>query len=76
MLDRVVVAEFLKDELKDDGIRLPRSINFKKFTELFCRYVEDDYYEWLKDNYKSFFEHEPPNWKVIRKKISEMKKSR
>ena len=31
-------------------------------------YVEDDYYEWLKDNFKSFFDHCKPDWEWIREK--------
>ena len=27
---------------------------------------EDDYYEWLKDNFKSFFNHGDPDWEWIR----------
>ena len=37
--------------------------------ETFCQYVEDDYYEWLKDNFKSFFEHGEPDWDWIRGKV-------
>jgi len=29
-------------------------------VETFCKYVEDDYYEWLKDNFKSFFNYGNP----------------
>jgi len=30
--------------------------------------VEDDYYEWLKDNFKSFFDHGNPDWEWIRER--------
>ncbi len=66
MLDRGVVADFLKEEMREQDIKLPRGITFKKLVETFCRYTEDDYYEWLRDNYKSFFNHENPDWKLIR----------
>ena len=39
------------------------------FVETFCKYVEDDDYEWLKDNFKSFFNHGVPDWKWVREKI-------
>jgi len=31
--------------------------------------VEDDYYEWLKDNFKPFFDHGNPDWEWIRERI-------
>jgi hypothetical protein len=31
--------------------------------------LEDDYYEWLKDNFKSFFDYGKPDWKRIRVRI-------
>jgi hypothetical protein len=35
----------------------------------FCGYVGNDYYEWLKDNFKSFFDHNNPDWEWIRERI-------
>jgi len=67
MLDRDVVEEFLDCEL--EGIDFPEGISQKQLVEAFCQYVEDDYYEWLKDNFKSFFNHGEPDWEWIRKKI-------
>ena len=67
MLDRDVVEEFLDCEL--EGIEIPRDISKEQLVEAFCQYVEDDYYEWLKDNFKSFFEHGEPDWEWIREKI-------
>ncbi len=67
MLDRSVVDNFLKDEL--EGIKIPEGIKWKDLVETFCRYIEDDYYEWIKDNFKSFFNHGNPDWKWIKEKI-------
>jgi len=67
MLDRDVVEEFLDCEL--EGIDIPANISKEQLVEAFCQYVEDDYYEWLKDNFKSFFDHGNPDWEWIRKKI-------
>ncbi len=39
-------------------------------VETFCRYVEDDYYEWVKDNVKSFFNHGDPDWDWIKGRIN------
>lgn len=72
MLDRAVVADLLKDWMKDEGIKLPRSIKFKSLVEAFCQYTEDDYYEWLKDNYESFFGHEEIDWNEIKKRIAKV----
>ena len=67
MLDRDVVEEFLNCEL--DGIEIPGDISKEQLAEAFCQYVEDDYYEWLKDNFKSFFDHCKPDWEWIKEKI-------
>ena len=68
MLDREVVKEFLEEELED--IEIPKSISMQDLVETFCKYTEDDYYEWLKDNFKSFFcNYDGPNWEWIEGQI-------
>ena len=69
MLDRAVVKEFLDCKLKDWDLEIPEDIPKDALVEAFCEYVEDDYYEWLKDNFKSFFDHGNPDWDWIKKKI-------
>ncbi len=69
MLDRQVVEEFLNCEFDDLEIETPKSIKKEKLVEAFCQYIEDDYYEWLKDNFNSFFNHGNPDWKWIRDRI-------
>jgi hypothetical protein len=67
MLDRDVVEEFLDCEFEE--LEIPKDISKEQLVEAFCQYVEDDYYEWLKDNFKSFFEHGETDWEWIRKRI-------
>jgi hypothetical protein len=62
MLDRDVVREFLEERFEEGAIQIPKEIKIEDLTEAFCLYTEDDYYEWLKDNYKSFFEGLDWNW--------------
>lgn len=69
MLDRDVVQEFLEEKLEEEEIKIPKDIKREDLTEAFCNYVEDDYYEWLKDNYKSFFEG--IDWSWIRERIKQ-----
>jgi len=69
MLDRAVVEEFLESEFEELELKIPKHIQKGKLVEAFCQYVEDDYYEWLKDNFKSFFNHGNPDWKWIRERI-------
>lgn len=69
MLDRTVVEEFLDDKFEDYDIKIPPDILKGILVETFCLYVEDDYYEWLKDNFKSFFDHGDPAWDWIRERI-------
>jgi len=73
MLDRKVVKDFLMEELKEAEISIPRDIDKTKLVEAFCQFTEDDYYEWLKDNLKSFFNHYNPDWNWIKEKLSKIK---
>ena len=68
MLDREVVKEFLDN--KFEGMEVPKDISKDTLVEAFCQYTEDDYYEWLKDNFKSFFEHGNPAWDWIRERLT------
>ena len=67
MLDRESVREFLDEELKE--VEIPDNIFKEVLAEAFCKYVEDDYYEWLKDNFKSFFNYGKPDWQWTRERI-------
>lgn len=67
MLDRKAVGEFLDEELKE--IEVPKDIFKEVLVETFCMYVEDDYYDWLKDNFKSFFNYGNPDWQGTRERI-------
>ncbi len=67
MLDRQVVEGFLDCEL--EGLEIPDDIPKDKLVEAFCQYTENDYYEWLKDNFKSFFNHGNSDWDWVRDKI-------
>jgi hypothetical protein len=69
MLDRAVVEEFLDCKLKELKIKIPRDIKKEALVEAFYQYVEDDYYEWLKDNLKSFFDQGETDWDWIRGRI-------
>lgn len=68
MLDRDVVKKFLNCQFEDIKLEIPADISRDQLVEAFCQYVEDDYYEWLKDNFKSFFNHGNPDWGWIREK--------
>ncbi len=69
MLDRAVVKEFLECQFEDVELQIPKDISKEQLVEAFCQYAEDDYYEWFKDNFKSFFNHGNPDWEWIRGRI-------
>ena len=69
MLGRDVVEEFLDCQFEDGELQVPEDILKEELAEAFCQYVEDDYYEWLKDNFKSFFNHGDPDWEWIRERV-------
>jgi len=74
MLDREVVKEFLNEEFSECDIEIPDDISEDVLVETFCKYVEDDYYEWLKDNFNAFFEDDGPDWDRIRDRIEKYSK--
>ena len=67
MLDRKVVREFLDEEFKE--MEIPKDISEEALIDTFCKDVEDDFYEWLKDNFKSFFNYGNSDWQWIRERI-------
>ena len=67
IIDRKVVREFLDEELRE--MEIPKDISEEAFIDTFCKYVEDDFYEWLKDNFKSFLNYGNPDWQWIRERI-------
>ena len=67
MLDREVVREFLDEEFKETEV--PDDIFKEALVETFCKHVKKDYYEWLKDNFKSFFNYGKPDWECVRVRI-------
>ena len=68
MLDRGVVEELLDGEL--EGLEIPEGIPKDKLVKAFCQYTEDDHYEWLKDNFESFFNHGDPDREWIRERLT------
>ncbi|MBL7130784.1 MAG: hypothetical protein ISS45_05225 [Candidatus Omnitrophica bacterium] len=70
MLNRQVVKEFLEENFEDIGIKIPEDISENVLVETFSKYIEDDYYEWLKDNFKSFTNYYNPDWNWIKEKIN------
>lgn len=74
MLDRQVVKEFLDWEFEEGDWEIPEDISNDALVEAFCQYIENDYYVWLKDNFKSFFNHANPDWEWIRNKIKSHEK--
>ena len=69
MLNRPAVQEFLESEMEDIDLTIPDDIDLGLLVEVFCQYTEDDYYEWLKDNYKSFFNHGDVDWDWVRGRV-------
>lgn len=72
MLDRDVVDEFLDSQFEEIEVEPPPDIQKERLVEAFCQYVENDYYEWLKENFESFFNHGNPDWGWIREKVEQL----
>ena len=71
MLDRDVVKDFLEAQITCAGLHIPPNIRISDLVDAFVDYAENDYYEWLKDNFKSFFNHNDPDWHWIGTRISQ-----
>jgi hypothetical protein len=69
VLDREIVREFLDEEFRDLGIKKPKDIYKEVLVETFCKFVEYDFYEWIKDNFQTFFNHGNPDWDWIKARI-------
>ena len=69
MLDREAVEEFLDSELEYLEVEVPADIPKDALVEAFCEYVEEDYYQWLRQNLASFFNDGEPDWDWIREKL-------
>lgn len=69
MLERKVVEEFLLEELED--VDISEKIRKEELVEAFCQFTEDDFYEWLKDNFNTFFNHGNPDWNWIEKYVQQ-----
>ncbi|MCD6472756.1 hypothetical protein J7K55_06500 [Candidatus Aerophobetes bacterium] len=75
MLDKKVIKEYLDEEFEEMSIKTPKDIPGHILVETFCKYTENDYYEWLKDNFNSFFNHGNPDWNWIKERIKQYTKS-
>jgi len=75
MLDREAVGNFLDENFTEINLEIPKDITRQDLIECFCQYVEDDYYEWLKDNFQTFFHHGHPDWDLIKEQIFSLSKN-
>ena len=71
MIDRDLIKEFLDLQLADIEIEIPKDICVDVLIETFYKYVENDSYEWFKDNFKSFFNNGNPDWDWIRNRVEQ-----
>jgi len=69
LLNREVVREFIFDKLNEVDLKIPADIDKKELVEAFCNFTEEDYYEWLKDNFVTFFNDYDPDWAWIKNYI-------
>jgi len=69
MLDRGIIEQLLDWEFEDLDLGIAEDIPREAVIEAFCQYAEEDYYEWLKDNLRSFLDYGNPDWNQIIEKI-------
>ena len=69
MLDREVIKDFLIAEFEDTN-PIPKDIDLDKLAEDFSIYTENDHYEWLKDNFKSYFSQRGDfDWNDVKERL-------
>ena len=66
MLDRDSVEGFLDTELGYVEREIPHDISKDALVDAFCSYIESAYYEWLRENFMTFFNDGDPDWDWIR----------
>ena len=69
MLDREAVEKFLDSEREYLEVEIPQDIPKGALVDAFCEYVEEDYYQWLRQNLASFFNDGDLDWDWIREKL-------
>ncbi len=69
MFDRSIIEGLLDWEFEGLDLELPEDVPREAVMEAFYQHLEDDYYEWLKDNFRSFFDHGNPVWNRLIEKI-------
>ena len=70
MLDRDSVEEFLDSEIAYMELEIPHDIPKAVLVDAFCAYIEAEYFEWLRENFTSFFNDGDPDWDWIREQIN------
>ena len=71
MFDREIIEELFDWEFEDMNLEIPNDIPREAIIEAFYQYVEEDHYEWLKNNLRSFFDHGNPVWNRLIEKLRE-----
>lgn len=74
MLNEAVVEGFLDCRFEDMELEFPRIYPNNALVGIFCQYVEGNYYEWLKDRIKSFFDHGEHDWEWVKKRVNMISK--
>ena len=70
MLDRDSVEEFLDSELEYLALEIPPDVPRAALVDAFVAYVEQTYYEWLRDSFTVFFNDGDPDWDWIKEQIN------
>ena len=71
MLDRDTIEDFLDQEMDYMGLEIPQDIPKAALIDAFWGYIENDYYEWLSENFRVFFNDGEPDWDWIRDQVSD-----
>lgn len=66
-LGKEFLIEYLREELEDDEMELPDDISLDDLADAFMDYLEVDIYDWLRENYRSFFKDH--DWDWVRERI-------
>ncbi|MBI4301552.1 MAG: hypothetical protein HY664_03000 [Chloroflexi bacterium] len=66
IIDELFIRDYLRERLEDDEIELPDGVSLDDLADDFMEYIEIDIYEWLRDNYRSFFRDF--DWEPVSKK--------
>ena len=73
MIDREIVKEFLEEKIEDTSYKIPHGVSQRDLVEAFCQFVEIDFHDWLRSNFRYFEWNDEAK---VRERVKEVRQAR